>query len=68
MARFAAFAWATLAWIFPRMKFKVTPKGAPTKRAIRLSLPQWLVLGFNFGAIPIGIACTCWPIRCPWMG
>lgn len=56
MARFAAFAWATLAWIFPRMKFKVTPKGAPTKRAIRLSLPQWLVLGFNFGAIPIGIA------------
>jgi cellulose synthase (UDP-forming) len=56
MARFAAFAWATMAWIFPRMKFKVTPKGAPAKRAVRLSLPQWLVLGFNFGAIPVGIA------------
>lgn len=56
MARFATFAWATLAWVFPRMKFKVTPKGAARKRALRLSLPQWLVLGLNLGAMPVGIA------------
>lgn len=55
MARFAVFAWATLAWVLPRMKFKVTPKGAPARQAVRLSLPQWLVLFGNFGAIPIGI-------------
>nr|ART39846.1 J120 [uncultured bacterium] len=56
MARFATFAWATLAWVFPRVKFKVTPKGAAKKRAVRLSLPQWVVLGLNFGAMPVGIA------------
>jgi len=56
MARFAAFAWATLAWIFPRMKFRVTSKGALGGGAMRFTLPQRLVMGLNFGAIPIGVA------------
>jgi cellulose synthase (UDP-forming) len=56
MARFAAFAWATLAWIVPSLKFRVTPKGAPRSRALRLTAPQWLVMALNFGAIPVGIA------------
>lgn len=55
MARFAAFAWATLAWIFPRMKFRVTAKGAPGGGALRFTLPHWLVLGLSLGAIPVGI-------------
>ncbi len=38
MARFAAFAWATLAWVFPRMKFRVTAKGAPGTRRRRAAL------------------------------
>jgi cellulose synthase (UDP-forming) len=56
MARFAAFAWATLAWIFPRMKFRVTPKGEAATRALRFTAPQWAVLALNVAAIPIGIA------------
>lgn len=56
MARFAAFAWATLAWIAPALKFRVTPKGAPRSRALRLSAPQVAVMALNFGAIPVGIA------------
>jgi cellulose synthase (UDP-forming) len=56
MARFAAFAWATLAWIFPRMKFRVTPKGAaPGARSWRLTLPQWSVMALNALAIPVGV-------------
>ena len=39
MARFAAFAWATLAWFFPRMKFRVTAKGAP-RAAVRCASPR----------------------------
>ncbi len=56
MARFAAFAWATLAWVFPRMKFRVTSKGALAKSAVRFTAPQWTVMGLNFVAIPIGVA------------
>ncbi len=56
MARFAAFAWATLAWLFPRLKFRVTAKGGERQRTLRFTLPHWLVLGLNLGAIPVGIA------------
>lgn len=58
MARFAAFAWATLAWILPRMKFRVTPKGAAAGegRGGRFTIPQWAVLALNFAAIPAGVA------------
>lgn len=56
MARFAAFAWATLAWIFPTMKFKVTRKGSPSRRMLRFTAPQWLIAGGNLIAIPVGIA------------
>jgi cellulose synthase (UDP-forming) len=55
MARFAAFAWATLAWILPRMSFKVTAKGRLAGSDLRFTLPHWLVLGFNAVAIPVGI-------------
>lgn len=55
MARFAAFAWATLAWIAPTMKFRVTAKGAPAARAaMRLTFPQWSVLTLNALAIAVG--------------
>jgi cellulose synthase (UDP-forming) len=55
MARFAAFAWATLAWIAPTMKFRVTAKGAPAARgAMRLTFPQWSVLTLNALAILVG--------------
>jgi cellulose synthase (UDP-forming) len=57
MARFAAFAWATLAWILPRMKFRVTSKGAAGARsAVRFTAPQWTVLIVNVVAVPTGIA------------
>lgn len=55
MARFAAFAWATLAWVFPRMKFRVTSKGALASRVLRFTAPQWAVLGVNLLAVPIGV-------------
>jgi len=55
MARFAAFAWATLAWIAPTLKFRVTAKGAPAQRsAVRLTFPQWSVLTLNALAIAVG--------------
>ncbi len=47
MARFAAFAWATLALILPRMKFRVTAKGAPAGASMRFTAPQWTVLALN---------------------
>ncbi len=56
MARFAAFAWATLAWVFPRMKFRVTAKGALAGGDLRFTLAQWIVLTLNWAAIPIGAA------------
>jgi cellulose synthase (UDP-forming) len=55
MARFAAFAWATLAWFFPEMKFKVTPKGSPAQRVLRFTAPQWLVVGSSVLAVPAGV-------------
>lgn len=55
MARFAAHAWATLAWVIPRTTFRVTPKGVLGSGAARFMLPQWLVMGLNFAAIPIGV-------------
>jgi cellulose synthase (UDP-forming) len=54
MARFAAFAWATLAWLFPRMNFRVTAKGAAATSAIRFTAPQWAVLALNGIAVPLG--------------
>ncbi|HWH81696.1 MAG TPA: glycosyltransferase [Burkholderiaceae bacterium] len=54
MARFAAFAWATLAWIFPRMTFRVTAKGALAGGALRFTAPQWAVLLLNGLAVPVG--------------
>lgn len=56
MARFAAFAWATLAWVFPRMKFSVTAKGGLAGSDLRFTLPQWIVMSLNLAAIPIGTA------------
>lgn len=56
MARFAAFAWATLAWLFPTMKFRVTRKGSRARRLLRFTAPQWLVVGSNVLAIPVGSA------------
>ncbi|MEO7246351.1 MAG: glycosyltransferase, partial [Rubrivivax sp.] len=56
MARFAAFAWATLAWLFPRMKFRVTAKGGARRgSALRFTAPQWVVMALNLGAIPVGV-------------
>ena len=55
MARFAAFAWATLAWIFPRMKFRVTPKGMAAGSTWRFTAAQWAVMTLNWLAIPAGI-------------
>lgn len=66
MARFAAFAWATLALIFPRMKFKVTSKGAPAGRgAVRFTAPQWTVLALNVLALPAGVALYLWSEALP---
>ncbi len=66
MARFAAFAWATLALIFPRMKFRVTAKGAGASRsAIRFTAPQWAVLGLNVLALPVGTAFYVWSEALP---
>jgi cellulose synthase (UDP-forming) len=56
MARFAAFAWATLAWVLPNMKFKVTRKGSRARRMLQFTAPQWLVTAGNLLAIPAGIA------------
>jgi cellulose synthase (UDP-forming) len=58
MARFAAFAWSTLAWILPRKAFRVTAKGAHAGSDLRFTLPHWLVLGFNAVAIPVGVGLT----------
>jgi cellulose synthase (UDP-forming) len=55
MARFAAFAAATLAWIFPRLKFKVTPKSSAKARAARFLAPQWAIMSLNLFAVPIGV-------------
>jgi len=55
MARFVAFARATLGWITGSRKFKVTPKGASANmREQTRIIPQYLVLALNLYAIPIG--------------
>jgi cellulose synthase (UDP-forming) len=56
MARFAAFAWATLALILPNAKFRVTRKGAPAGQTLRFTAAQWCVMVANLAAIPAGIA------------
>ena len=66
MARFAAFAWATLAWIVPPMKFRVTSKGALAARAaMRLTFPQWSVLALNALAVAVGVAVYLWAPNLP---
>src|SRR5260370_4422655 len=56
MARFAAFIWATLAWLFPKDRFEVTRKRSRARRLLRFTMPQWLVVCSNLLAVPIGIA------------
>ena len=70
MARFAAFAWATLAWVLPRrwLRFKVTRKGGMRDSSVRLVAPQVLVLALNAAAIPLGIAFFVWSGRLPLDG
>lgn len=55
MARFAAFAWATLGLLFGSHKFKVTVKGSLGERWQRYASPQLIVLFLNVVAIPVGI-------------
>lgn len=55
MARFAAFAWATLAWLAPNGRFKVTRKRSQGRRTALFSAAQLLVLAGNCLAIPVGI-------------
>jgi len=55
MARFVAFAHATLGWVTGGRKFKVTPKGVPANLFEHTRIiPQYLVLALNLYAIPIG--------------
>jgi len=68
MARFAAFAWATLALWLPKLKFKVTPKGAAARRTLRFTTAQWLVMGLNGLAIPAGIALYAHSHQLPMQG
>ena len=66
MARFAAFAWATLALVFPRMKFRVTAKGSLAGRsAMRFTAPQWTVLALNAIALPVGTGIYLWTENLP---
>jgi cellulose synthase (UDP-forming) len=70
MARFAAFAWATLAWVLPRrsLRFKVTRKGGQVDSSARYVAPQALVLALNVAAIPLGVAFFLWWGRLPLDG
>jgi cellulose synthase (UDP-forming) len=55
MARFVAFARATLGWVTGGRKFKVTPKGVTANLFEQTRIiPQYLVLALNLYAIPIG--------------
>jgi len=55
MARFVAFARATLAWVIGGRKFRVTSKGvSPNLLEQTRIIPQYLVLALNLYAIPIG--------------
>ncbi|MCK4706026.1 MAG: glycosyltransferase, partial [Gammaproteobacteria bacterium] len=58
MARFAAFAWATLSLFKSPHKqaFKVTQKSGKTKSSkYKNTLPQLLITSFNIFAIPLGL-------------
>lgn len=56
MARFAAFAYATLGWMRKKLKFKVTNKklGASHSQSYYLT-PQYVIAGLNLFALPIGL-------------
>lgn len=56
MIRFAVFIAATFGFYLRRLRFVVTPKNMGEADATRRSLwPQYLVLGLNAMAIPVGI-------------
>jgi cellulose synthase (UDP-forming) len=56
MIRFAVFMAATFGFFLRRLRFAVTPKDMGQADATRRSLwPQYLVLGLNAVAVPIGI-------------
>jgi cellulose synthase (UDP-forming) len=55
MARFVAFARATLGWVTGGRKLRVTPKGISANMLEQTRIiPQYLVLALNLYAIPIG--------------
>jgi cellulose synthase (UDP-forming) len=57
MARFASFAWSTLGLFRIRRRFGVTPKTPGARTAgYGFLLPQFVVVGLNALAIPVGIA------------
>ena len=57
MMRFAVFITATFGFFLRKLRFVVTPKTMGEADATRQSLwPQYLVLGLNAAAIPIGLA------------
>lgn len=54
--RFAAFAWATLAWFGTKNTFKVTNKGITSNDVnTRFLVPQIIVVFLNVFAIPLGL-------------
>ena len=56
MMRFAVFITATFGFFLRRLSFVVTPKTMGERDATRRTLwPQYLVLGLNLVAIPVGI-------------
>jgi cellulose synthase (UDP-forming) len=56
MARFAAFAWATLGFMRSTLKFRVTAKALTSAHGYgHFVLPQLLVMLFNTIAIPLGM-------------
>ena len=57
MMRFAVFMTATFGYFLRKLRSDVTPKTLRDVAATRHSLwPQYLVLGLNAGAIPVGLA------------
>ena len=78
MARFAAFAWATMAWFIPPNTFKVTRKGGRAEDGLlRLTSPQATVLALNVLGLVGGwlifylqptipttalLVCSCWAL------
>jgi cellulose synthase (UDP-forming) len=56
MMRFAVFITATFGFFLRKLRFVVTPKQMGAADATRQSLwPQYLVLGLNAAAIPVGL-------------